>query len=74
MPLNEDIQTYFEREVLQYVPDAWIDHSKTVKGYEISFTRYFYNYEPPRSLEDIAADIEKLQSETEGLLEEFIDV
>jgi type I restriction enzyme M protein len=74
VPLNEDIETYFEREVLQYVPDAWIDHSKTVKGYEISFTRYFYNYEPPRSLEDIAADIEKLQSETEGLLEEFIDV
>ncbi|MBT3388072.1 MAG: SAM-dependent DNA methyltransferase [Desulfobacula sp.] len=73
VPLNEDIQTYFEREVLEYVPDAWIDHSKIVKGYEISFTRYFYNYEPPRSLEDIAADIEKLQRESEGLLEEFIN-
>ena len=70
--LDEDIKTYFKREVLQYVPDAWIDHSKTVKGYEISFTRYFYNYEQPRSLEDIAADIEKLQGETKGLLEEFI--
>ena len=70
--LNEDIKTYFKREVLQYVPDAWIDHSKTVKGYEISFTRYFYNYEQPRSLEDIAADIEKLQKETKGLLQEFI--
>lgn len=74
VPLDEDIETYFEREVLQYVPDAWIDHSKTVKGYEISFTRYFYNYEPPRGLEEIAADIEKLQGETEGLLEEFINV
>ena len=72
--LNEDIETYFKREVLQYVPDAWIDHSKTVKGYEISFTRYFYNYEQPRSLEDIAADIEKLQKETKGLLQEFINV
>ncbi len=74
VPLDEDIETYFEREALQYVPDAWIDHSKTVKGYEISFTRYFYNYEQPRSLKDIAADIEKLQGETEGLLEEFINV
>jgi len=74
VPLNEDIETYFQREVLQYVPDAWIDHSKTVKGYEISFTRYFYKYEPPRSLKDIAADIAKLQEETEGLLEEFINV
>ena len=74
VPLNEDIQTYFEREVLQYVPDAWIDHSKTVKGYEISFTRYFYKYEPPRSLEEIAADIENLQRASEGLLEEFINL
>ena len=73
VPLNEDIEIYFEREVLQYVPDAWIDHSKTVKGYEISFTRYFYKYEPPRSLEEIASDIEKLQRESEGLLEEFIN-
>ncbi|MCP4109546.1 MAG: SAM-dependent DNA methyltransferase [Desulfobacteraceae bacterium] len=73
VPLNEDIENYFEREVWPYVQDAWIDHSKTVKGYEISFTRYFYKYEPPRSLEDIAADIEKLQKETEGLLELIID-
>ncbi len=74
VPLNEEIETYFQREVLQYVPDAWIDPSKTVKGYEISFTRYFYQYEPPRSLKEIAADIAKLQEETEGLLEEFINV
>jgi len=72
IPLNRNIESYFAQEVLQYVPDAWIDHSKTVKGYEISFTRYFYRYKPPRSLEAIGADIAKLQKETDGLLEEFV--
>jgi len=74
IPLNEDIERYFRREVLPYVPDAWIDPGKTVKGYEISFTRYFYQYEPPRSLDAIAADLARLQEETEGLLEEFVNV
>jgi type I restriction enzyme M protein len=72
VPLNEDIQTYFEREVLQHVPDAWIDHSKTVKGYEISFTRYFYNYVPPRSIEKITAEIMQLEKETDGILLEIV--
>lgn len=72
VPLDEDIQTYFEREVLQHVPDAWIDHSKTVKGYEISFTRYFYNYVPPRSIEEITAEILQLEKETDGILNEII--
>ena len=72
VPLNEDIQTYFEREVLQYIPDAWIDHSKTVKGYEISFTRYFYNYVPPRSVEEITAEILQLEKETGGILKQII--
>lgn len=72
VPLDEDIQTYFEREVLQHVPDAWIDHSKTLKGYEISFTRYFYNYIPPRSIEAIAAEILQLEKETDGILNEII--
>lgn len=71
VPLDEDIQTYFEREVLQHVPDAWIDHSKTVKGYEISFTRYFYNYVPPRSIEEITAEIMQLEKETDGILFEI---
>ncbi|MBF0375938.1 MAG: SAM-dependent DNA methyltransferase [Desulfamplus sp.] len=74
IPLNQDIEEFFKREVLPYIPDAWIDHTKTVKGYEISFTRYFYNYEPPRGLKEIAADIATLQDEAEGLLEEFINV
>lgn len=73
IPLNEDIQTYFEREVLQHVPDAWIDHSKTVIGYEISFTRYFYNYVPPRSIEEIKAEILQLEKETDGILNEIVN-
>ncbi|RLD57472.1 MAG: hypothetical protein DRJ01_13835 [Bacteroidetes bacterium] len=72
VPLDEDIQTYFEREVLQHIPDAWIDHSKTVKGYEISFTRYFYNYVPPRSIEEITAEILQLEKETDGILQDII--
>lgn len=73
VPLDEDIQTYFEREVLQYVPDAWIDHNKTVKGYEISFTRYFYNYVPPRSIEEITAEILQLEQETDGILNQIVN-
>jgi type I restriction enzyme M protein len=73
VPLDEDIQTYFEREVLQHVPDAWIDHSKTVVGYEISFTRYFYNYIPPRSIEEITAEILQLEKETDGILFEIVN-
>lgn len=73
IPLNEDIQTYFEREVLQHVPDAWIDHSKTIIGYEISFTRYFYNYVPPRSIEEIKAEILQLEKETDGILNEIVN-
>jgi len=73
VPLNEDIQIFFEREVLQHVPDAWIDHSKTTKGYEISFTRYFYNYVPPRSIEEITAEILQLEKETDGILNEIVN-
>lgn len=73
VPLKEDIQEYFEREVLPYVSDAWIDHEKTVVGYEISFTKYFYKYKPLRSLEEITADILALEEETEGLLQEIIE-
>ena len=53
VPLTDDIHRYFGREVLPHVPDAWIDESKTVKGYEISFTKYFYQYQSLRSLEEI---------------------
>ena len=73
VPLVEDIQTYFEREVLQHIPDAWIDHRKTAIGYEISFTRYFYNYVPPRSIAEITAEILQLEKETDGILNEIVN-
>jgi type I restriction enzyme M protein len=74
VPLTERIEDYFAREVLPHVPDAWINHEKTVKGYEISFTRYFYKYQPLRSLEEITADILALEKETEGLLQRIVAV
>ncbi len=73
IPLKEDISEYFEREVRPHVPDAWIDESKTVKGYEISFTRYFYKYKPLRSLAEIRADILALEKETEGMIHEVLN-
>ncbi|WP_276497905.1 type I restriction-modification system subunit M [Pontibacter litorisediminis] len=63
VPLTEDIEEYFSREVLPHVPDAWVDHSKTKVGYEVNFTKYFYQYKPLRSLDEIRADIMKLEEE-----------
>jgi len=68
VPLKEDIDSYMAREVLPHVPDAWVDTSKTKIGYEINFNRYFYKYTPPRSLEEIEADLEKIESEIAVLL------
>lgn len=66
------IEAFFKREVLPYVPDAWIDESATKIGYEISFTRYFHKSEPLRTLEEIRADILALEEETDGLLEQIL--
>jgi type I restriction enzyme M protein len=68
VPLKESIKEYFTREVLPYVHDAWIDHTKTKVGYEIPLNRYFYRYEPPRSLDLIQADIKALETEILDLL------
>jgi type I restriction enzyme M protein len=57
VPLAEEVEEYFEREVLPHVPDAWIDHEKTKVGYEIPFNRHFYVFTPPRSLEQIDAEL-----------------
>ena len=73
VPLDQNIEEYFKREVLKHIPDAWIDKTKTVKGYEISFTRYFYNYVPPRSIEEITAEIFALEKETDGILNEIVN-
>jgi len=57
VPLDQDIEAYFEREVLPHATDAWIDHDKTKVGYEIPFNRHFYVFEPPRSLEAIDTEL-----------------
>jgi type I restriction enzyme M protein len=59
VPLSEDVNTYFKREVLPHAPDAWIDHDKTKVGYEIPFNRHFYVFEPPRELAAIDADLKQ---------------
>ena len=66
--LKEDIQAYMKREVLPHAPDAWIDESKTKIGYEVNFNRYFYKYVPPRPLEQIETDINKVEREIKDLL------
>ena len=70
MPLKEDIDDYFRREILPHVPDAWIDYKKTKVGYEIPLNRHFYVYQPPRPLEAIEADIKTLESDIVRLLSE----
>jgi type I restriction enzyme M protein len=74
IPLLEDggIEAFFSREVLPYASDAWIDDAKTQVGYEISFTKYFYKPVQMRSLEEIVADIRKIEADTDGLLNEIL--
>ena len=72
VPLVQDIDAYFAREVLPYAPDAWIDHSKTKVGYEIPMTHYFYEYQAPEAVEDIVARITALEQDiSAGLAELF---
>ena len=73
VPLDEDVNAYFAREVLPHVLDAWIDHAKTKIGYEIPFTRHFYVYTPPRPLAEIDAELRDLESHIQKLLGEVTD-
>ncbi|MBK7105535.1 MAG: SAM-dependent DNA methyltransferase [Ignavibacteriae bacterium] len=73
VPLKDNIEEYFKREVLPHVPDAWIDETKTKIGYEINFTKYFYVYKPLRNLEDIKQDLLKLETESENLLKDILN-
>ena len=78
VPLAEDVNAFFQREVKPHVPDAWIDESKRdakdgevgIVGYEINFNRYFYRYSPPRPLEDIEADIQGIEADIVQMLRE----
>jgi type I restriction enzyme M protein len=66
VPLSEDVEEYFKREVLFHAPDAWIDEEKTKVGYEIPFNRHFYVFKPPRALAEIDAE---LKTVTDKILE-----
>lgn len=63
VPMEEDIDAYFTREILPYAPDAWIDKTKTKVGYEIPMTRYFYEYQTPEVADDILSRIIGLEDE-----------
>lgn len=71
VPLTEDIDSYFAREVLPYAPDAWIDRKKTKIGYEIPMTRYFYEYQAPESSEVILARIADMETRISACLQEL---
>jgi type I restriction enzyme M protein len=78
VPLSESVEAFFEREVKPHVPDAWIDTARRdpqdgevgIVGYEINFNRYFYEYRPPRPLEQIEADIQAVEKEILAMLRE----
>lgn len=74
VPLKEDIEEYFKREVLPFAPEAWIDTKKSKVGYEIPFTRYFYKYEAPQSSTEIMSEIMDLETELSGSLKEVFDL
>jgi type I restriction enzyme M protein len=71
IPLGEDIDAYFEKEVKPHLPNAWMDRSKDKVGYEINFTKYFYKYKPLRPIEEILGDLKKLEDESDGLFNQI---
>ena len=72
VPLTEEIDDYYQREVKPHMPDSWLDRSKDKVGYEINFNRYFYQYTPLRSLKEITDEILTLELKSEGLLNEVL--
>jgi type I restriction enzyme M protein len=71
VPLAEDVEAYFAREVVPHAPGAWIDHAKTKVGYEIPFNRQFYVFEPPRPLEEIDADLKLVTDRIKAMIAEL---
>ena len=74
VPLTEEIDDYYQREVKPHLPDSWLDRKKDKVGYEINFNRYFYQYTPLRSLEEIADEMLALERKSEGLLNEVLEL
>jgi type I restriction enzyme M protein len=72
IPLGVDVDEYFEREVKPHLPESWMDRSKDSVGYEINFTKYFYQYKSLRSLEDLTKELLNLEKESDGLLNKLI--
>jgi len=72
IPLKQDIKEYFEREVIHYYKDSWMDRNKDKRGYEINFAKYFYKYVPPRALKNIEKDIDKVTKEIQELVREKV--
>ncbi len=73
IPLGMDIQEYFEREVKPHLPESWMDKDKNSVGYEINFTKYFYQYKPLRSLSDLTKELLDLEKESDGLMNKLIE-
>ena len=73
IPLGTDIEEYFEKEVKPHLPESWMDRSKDSVGYEINFTKYFYQYKPLRSLEELTKELLDLEKESDGLMKKLID-
>ena len=72
VPLSQDIEEYFEKEVKPHLPNSWMDRSKDKVGYEINFTKYFYKYTPLRSTVDILNDLNQLEQESDGLFSQLV--
>ncbi len=72
IPLGLDIDEYFEREVKPHLPESWMDRGKDSVGYEINFTKYFYQYKPLRSLSDLTKELLDLEKESDGLMNKLI--
>ena len=72
IPLDVDIDDYFEKEVKPHLPNSWVDKDKTQVGYEINFTKYFYKYTPLRSVKDVLKDLLELEKESDGLMNELV--
>jgi type I restriction enzyme M protein len=73
IPLTEDVEEYFNREVKPHLPHSWMDREKDKVGYELNFTKYFYQYKPLRSLRDITSDLLELEKESEGIFKEIVN-
>jgi len=72
VPLEQDIDDYYEKEVKPHLPNSWMDRNKDKVGYEINFTKYFYKYKPLRSLEEITQDLMKLDDEIGGTMKDIL--